>query len=67
LALAKEYGLDGICLLGATEGFQTDKDAGLLAFRFLMKSLGKEIKRRVTRKTQLTENTLQRTGLHDTN
>jgi proteasome assembly chaperone (PAC2) family protein len=44
LALAKEYGLDGICLLGATTGFQTDKDAGLLAFRFLMKSLGKEIK-----------------------
>jgi uncharacterized protein (TIGR00162 family) len=44
LALAKERGLEGICLLGATAGFKSDKDAGLLAFKFLMKALGKEIK-----------------------
>jgi uncharacterized protein len=44
LALAKEQGLDGACILGATAGFKTDKDAGLLAFNFLMKALGKEIK-----------------------
>ncbi len=44
LALAKERGLAGACILGSTTGFQSDKDAGLLAFKFLMKSLGKEIK-----------------------
>jgi uncharacterized protein len=44
LALAKERGLDGVCLLGATAGFKSDKDAGMQVFRFLMKSLGKEIK-----------------------
>ena len=44
LALAKERGLEGVCILGATTGFQSDKEAGLLAFKFLMKSLGKEIK-----------------------
>ncbi|XES77028.1 MAG: PAC2 family protein [Candidatus Bathyarchaeia archaeon] len=44
LALAKERGLPGICLLGATTGFKSDKNAGLLAFKFLMKALGKEIK-----------------------
>jgi uncharacterized protein (TIGR00162 family) len=44
LALAKERGLDGVCLLGSTAGFKTDKDAGLQVFRFLMKALGKEIK-----------------------
>ncbi|MCW4010961.1 MAG: PAC2 family protein [Candidatus Bathyarchaeota archaeon] len=44
LALAKERGLEGICLLGATTGFKADKEAGLLAFKFLMKALGKEIK-----------------------
>ena len=44
LALAKERGLEGICLLGATSGFESDKGAGLLAFKFLMKALGKEIK-----------------------
>jgi len=44
LALAKERGLEGVCILGATAGFKSDKDAGLLAFNFLMKVLGKEIK-----------------------
>jgi uncharacterized protein (TIGR00162 family) len=44
LAMAKERGLDGICILGATAGFESDKAAGLLAFKFLMKALGKEIK-----------------------
>jgi uncharacterized protein (TIGR00162 family) len=44
LALAKERGLDGICLLGATPSFETDKAAGQLAFKFLMKAIGKEIK-----------------------
>ena len=44
LALAKERGLEGICLLGSTPGFKADKGAGFLAFKFLMKALGKEIK-----------------------
>jgi uncharacterized protein len=44
LALAKERGLEGVCLLGTTAGFESDKGAGLLAFKFLMKALGKEIK-----------------------
>jgi uncharacterized protein (TIGR00162 family) len=44
LALAKEKGLEGICILGATTGFKSDKGAGSAAFKFLMKALGKEIK-----------------------
>jgi uncharacterized protein (TIGR00162 family) len=44
LALAKERGLEGICLLGATTGFRADRGAGFLVFKFLMKALGKEIK-----------------------
>ncbi len=44
LALAKERGVQGACILGATAGFKSDKDAGLTAFNFLMKALGKEIK-----------------------
>lgn len=44
LALAKEKGLDGVCLLGPTTGFKTDKNAGFLTFKFLMNVLGKEIK-----------------------
>jgi len=44
LALSKEAGLEGVCILGATAGFKPDKDAGSLAFKFLMKALGKEIK-----------------------
>jgi len=44
LALAKERGLEGVCLLGTTTGFRADRGAGFLVFRFLMKALGKEIK-----------------------
>ena len=40
LGLAKERGIDGICLLGATEGLQSDKDAGFAAFNLLTKILG---------------------------
>jgi len=39
LGLAKERGLDGICLLGATEGLRTDKDAGFAVFNMLTKIL----------------------------
>lgn len=39
LGLAKERGLDGVCLLGATDGLRSDKDAGLAAFKLLMKLL----------------------------
>ena len=46
LALAKERGLTGICLLGATMGFKADRGAGYHVFKFLMKTLGKEIKER---------------------
>jgi proteasome assembly chaperone (PAC2) family protein len=44
LALAKERKLDGVCLLGTTLGFKADREAGFLVFKFLMKSLGKEVK-----------------------
>jgi proteasome assembly chaperone (PAC2) family protein len=44
LAMGRERGIDGVCILGATTGFQADKSAGLLAFKFLLKALGKEIK-----------------------
>ena len=44
LALAKEHGLEGICLLGTTTGFKADRGAGFRVFKFLMKALGKEIK-----------------------
>jgi uncharacterized protein (TIGR00162 family) len=44
LALGKERGLEGICLLGTTTGFKADKGAGYQVFKFLMKVLGKEIK-----------------------
>lgn len=44
LALAKERKLEGVCLLGTTTGFSADREAGLSVFKFLMKSLGKEIK-----------------------
>ncbi len=44
LALAKERKLEGICLLGATTGFKADRGAGFMVFKFLMKTLGKEIK-----------------------
>jgi len=44
LALAKEKGIDGVCLLGATTGFKTDRNASFLTFKFLMNVLGIEIK-----------------------
>jgi proteasome assembly chaperone (PAC2) family protein len=44
LALAKERKLEGVSLLGTTTGFKADREAGFLVFKFLMKSLGKEIK-----------------------
>ena len=44
LALAKDRGFDGVCLLGATTGFKADRGAGFQVFKFLMKALGKEIK-----------------------
>jgi hypothetical protein len=44
LALAKERGLEGVCLLGATTGFKADRGVGYQVFKFLMKALGKEIK-----------------------
>ena len=44
LELAKERKIDGVGLLGTTMGFKADKGAGFLVFKFLMKSLGKEIK-----------------------
>ena len=44
LALAKERKLEGVALLGTTTGFRADREAGFLVFKFLMKSLGKEIK-----------------------
>jgi uncharacterized protein (TIGR00162 family) len=43
LALAKERGIEGICLLGTTTGFKADRGAGFRVFKFLMKTLGKEI------------------------
>jgi proteasome assembly chaperone (PAC2) family protein len=51
LALAKERGLEGVCLLGATTGFKADRGAGFQVFKFLMKTLGKEIKEGVQEKT----------------
>jgi hypothetical protein len=44
LALAKERKIEGVSLLGTTMGFKADKGAGFLVFKFLMKTLGKEIK-----------------------
>ena len=44
LALAKERGFEGVCLLGPTTGFKADRGAGFQVFKFLMKALGKEIK-----------------------
>jgi len=44
LGFAKERGLEGICLLGATTGFKADRGAGFAVFKFLMKALGNEVK-----------------------
>jgi uncharacterized protein (TIGR00162 family) len=51
LALGRERGLEGICLLGTTTGFKADKGAGFQVFKFLMKVLGKEIKEGAQEKT----------------
>jgi len=40
LGLAKNRGMDGICLLGATTGLRADQAAALTVFKFLMKVLG---------------------------
>lgn len=44
LGLAKERGLEGLCLLGATSGLRADRGAGFSVFKFLMKALGNEVK-----------------------
>jgi uncharacterized protein (TIGR00162 family) len=44
LGLAKERGLEGVCLLGTTIGFSADRGAGFSVFKFLMKALGNEVK-----------------------
>ncbi len=44
LGLAKERGLEGVCLLGTTSGFTADRGAGFSVFKFLMKALGNEVK-----------------------
>ncbi len=44
LGLAKERGLEGVCLLGPTSGFKADRGAGFSVFKFLMKALGNEVK-----------------------
>jgi uncharacterized protein (TIGR00162 family) len=43
LALAKERDIEGVCMLGTTTGFKADRGAGFRVFKFLMKTLGKEI------------------------
>ena len=44
LGLAKQHGLNGVCLLGTTTGFKADRGAGFSVFKFLMKALGNEMK-----------------------
>jgi len=44
LGLAKERGMEGVCLLGATTGLRADRGAGFSVFKFLMKALGNEVK-----------------------
>jgi uncharacterized protein (TIGR00162 family) len=44
IGLAKERGLEGLCLLGTTSGFSADRGAGFSVFKFLMKALGNEVK-----------------------
>lgn len=43
LGLAKERGMNGFCLLGATAGLRSDKDAGLAVFQLLLKVFRKEL------------------------
>jgi len=49
LGLASERRLDGVCLLGATSGLQSDKDSGRAVFKLLKAILGKKFtkKRRI--------------------
>lgn len=47
LGLAKKRGWKGICLLGATTGLRADREAGLSVFKFLMKTLGQDVKERL--------------------
>lgn len=42
LGLAKNHGMNGICLLGATTGLRADQGAALTVFKFLTKILGIE-------------------------
>lgn len=44
LGIAREHGLEGVCLLGATTGFRADRGAAFSVFKFLMKALGNELK-----------------------
>ena len=44
LGLAKNRGLKGVCLLGATTGLKADRGAALSVFKFLMKTLGTDVK-----------------------
>ena len=44
LGMAKEQGLEGVCLLGATTGFRADRGAAFSVFKFLIKALGNEVK-----------------------
>lgn len=40
LGMAKENGLDGVCILGATTGLETDREAAFSVFKFLVKAFG---------------------------
>lgn len=44
LGLAKERGIDGLCILAATSGFEADRGAGFSVFKFLMKILGDDVR-----------------------
>lgn len=44
VGLARERGIEGITLLGATTGLKADRGAGFSVFKFLMKALGNEVK-----------------------
>lgn len=44
LGIAKENGLDGACLLGATTGFGADRGAGFSVFKLLTKALGYDVR-----------------------
>ena len=43
LGLAKERGLKGMCLLGATTGLTADREAAFSVFKFLLKTLGTDV------------------------